>query len=273
MQFFELDYGSAILEPFPGIFAFDFGRYLVAATLIALVLTLGRKDWLVRRVVRSRAPAARQRRREFGLSLFSAVIFAVVGLGVYHGAAQGVLHVYSDIADYGWAYWAFSLAIMIVTHDAYFYWMHRLMHRRGVFGWMHRAHHRSVAPTQWAAYAFAPAEAIVQALFVPLFLAVVPAHASVIFAWMAHQVLRNVLGHCGVELMPRQWLATWWGRWLTTTLHHDLHHAHGHGNYGLYFTWWDRWCGTEREDYRDRLAALIMRMDADAARTSEARSS
>ena len=98
-----------------------------------------------------------------------------------------------------------------------------------------------------------------QAAFLPLFLLWVPAHDSVLFIWISHQILRNVLGHCGYELMPRQWLATWWGRWLTTTLHHDLHHAHGTGNFGLYFTWWDRWCGTEDRDFlrygKDRFGA------------------
>jgi sterol desaturase/sphingolipid hydroxylase (fatty acid hydroxylase superfamily) len=72
-------------------------------------------------------------------------------------------------------------------------------------------------------------------------------------------IVRNVLGHAGVELLPRSWLAGWWGRWFTTTLHHDLHHAHGRLNYGLYFTFWDRLCGTEHPDYRRRLLQLADR--------------
>jgi putative redox protein len=67
--------------------------------------------------------------------------------------------------------------------------------------------------------------------------------------------------HCGVEFEPRSWLATWWGWWFTTTLHHDMHHEHGRYNYGLYFAWWDRWCGTEHPEYRKRLAALVNTMD------------
>jgi Delta7-sterol 5-desaturase len=89
----------------------------------------------------------------------------------------------------------------------------------------------------------------------------VPMHVSALFVWMAHQILRNVLGHCGVELEPRSWLAGWWGRWITTTLHHDMHHAQGRHNYGLYFTWWDRVCGTEHPQYRERLQHLIDTID------------
>jgi lathosterol oxidase len=252
---------SALAEPYPGILAFDFGRYLVAAGLVSWVLVLTSKRYRERRWVRKRQPAENQQRREFAYSASAAAVFATVGLGVYHGAVHGLFHIYDAVADYGWTYWAFSLVLIVVAHDAYFYWTHRLMHRNSMFPWTHRAHHLSVAPTQWATYAFAPGEALIQAMFLPIFLLFLPVHDSVIFVWMAHQVLRNALGHSGIELMPKQWLATWWGRWLTTTLHHDLHHAHGKGNYGLYFTWWDRWCTTEREDYRPKLATLIANID------------
>jgi Delta7-sterol 5-desaturase len=43
-------------------------------------------------------------------------------------------------------------------------------------------------------------------------------------------------------------------------LHHEMHHAYGRHNYGLYFVWWDRWCGTEHPQYRLRLAALVSAM-------------
>lgn len=250
-----------LVEPWPVILAFDLGRYVFAAGLVSCAIALVSMGYRERRAVRTLAPAHGQWRREFAHSVVAATVFSAAGFGVYHGARQGVFDIYHVVGDFGWAYWGFSLALIIVAHDAYFYWTHRFMHRPRVFRWLHRTHHRSVAPTQWAAYAFSPGEALVQAAFLPLFLLWVPMHYSVLFIWITHQVLRNVIGHCGYEFMPRHWLATWWGRWLTTTLHHDLHHAHATGNFGLYFTWWDRWCGTEREDYRLQLARLINRID------------
>ncbi len=44
---------------------------------------------------------------------------------------------------------------------------------------------------------------------------------------------------------------------LTTTTHHDLHHAQAGWNYGLYFTWWDRLMGTEHPDYHARFAQAV----------------
>jgi sterol desaturase/sphingolipid hydroxylase (fatty acid hydroxylase superfamily) len=70
------------------------------------------------------------------------------------------------------------------------------------------------------------------------------------FAWMGVQILRNAMGHAGVELMPRWWLSSRLTRWISTTTHHNLHHAGSFNhNYGFYFTWWDRLMGTEHPDY------------------------
>jgi sterol desaturase/sphingolipid hydroxylase (fatty acid hydroxylase superfamily) len=247
----------ALAAPWPSIFAFDLGRYLLAATVIAAVLALVPPGVVALRRVRERLPRVGQRRRELWHSLIAAAAFSVVGLGVYHGAHAGVFCVYSEVAEFGWAYWLGSIVLIIVAHDAYFYWTHRWMHEPKVFRRLHRTHHLSAAPTQWAAYSFSVGEAFMQAGFLPLFLLAVPTHESTLFIWMAHQVMRNVAGHCGVELEPKTWLASWWGRWFTTTLHHDMHHEYGRFNYGLYFAWWDRWCGTEHPEYRKRLADLL----------------
>jgi lathosterol oxidase len=248
---------TRIVEPFPKIFATDLARYLIAATLITIVLALVGRRFRERRAVRTRTPYQGQRRKEFLNSFITAAVFGSVGLGVYHGSNAGIFHIYGDAAQFGWPYWVFSLILIIGAHDTYFYWVHRFMHRRAIFPWMHRIHHQSYAPTQWAAYSFSIGEAFAQALFLPLFLLIIPVNLGVILLWGIHQVLRNAAGHAGVELMPARWLAGWWGQWLTTTLHHDLHHAQGRYNYGLYFTWWDRLCGTEHPRYRDRLWALI----------------
>lgn len=247
----------AIANPWSSIFAFDFGRYLVAAIIVTITLTVVSRQFLGLRHVRKRLPVPNQQWREFRHSVGAALVFSLVGLGIYYGDQHGIFRVYSHVADYGWFYWAGSLLLVVVAHDAYFYWTHRWMHMPRVFTRVHRTHHLSVAPTQWAAYSFSISEAFSQAAFLPLFLLVVPTHEIVLFLWMAHQVLRNAVGHCGIELVPSSWLATWWGRWLTTTLHHDMHHASGRNNYGLYFTWWDRWFGTEHAEYRVQLTNLI----------------
>ena len=250
------------LRPWPTIFAFDLGRYLLVAGLLSTVILLVPLRVAAFYLTRAQSPKPNQAWHELRHSIIAAAVFALVGLCVYHGVPHGLFRVYAAIADHGWLYWGGSLVLIVVAHDAYFYWTHRWMHSPRLFSRVHRTHHQSVAPTPWTAYSFSIAEALLQAGFLPLFLLLVPIHEGVLFIWMAHQIVRNVAGHSGVELEPKSWLASWWGRWLTTTLHHDMHHQHGRYNYGLYFAWWDRWCGTEHPDYRICLASLLASFSA-----------
>ena len=211
------------LQAWPSIWLFDLLRYLVPAGMVVGLLALLPARWRANRSVQSRTPADGQRRREFLNSLLTVLIFSANGALIFAGAKAGVMRLYTDIDERGWSYAGFSLIVLVLAHDTWFYWTHRLLHRRWLFRWSHLTHHRSIAPTPWAAYSFAPAEAVLQAVFLTLILWVLP--------------------------MPRAWLAGWWGRWQTTTLHHDLHHSEGRHNYGLYFTWWDRWCRTEDAEY------------------------
>ena len=64
-----------------------------------------------------------------------------------------------------------------------------------------------------------------------------------------NQIMYNVYGHLGFELYPRGFHKTWIGRWINTSVAHNLHHKKFTGNFGLYFLFWDRLLGTIREDY------------------------
>ena len=260
------------LQAWPSIWLMDFGRYLLAAGLFALLLTALTRfapTWLKSRSVRIRNVYLRQQQHEFLRSCRTAVVFSITGTGVYLGAVFGMLEVYTQTLALGIAWLGISFVLMLILHDTWFYWTHRLMHHRWFFRSMHSAHHQSIAPTHWAAYSFSLHEAVVQSLFLPLFLLVIPAHPIVIFLWTTHMIVRNVMGHCGIELLPKRWLVGWWGRWLTTTLHHEMHHAWGQGNYALYFTWWDRLCGTEHPRYQDELRALVGKLHVQPAQQGE----
>lgn len=265
---FQLDrIASEFLDVWPVIFAFDFGRYAVAAGVAALgLLVFGRR--LAARRIRSAVPRPGQRSAEFAASVRTVFVFSLNGFGLYVGAQNGLFSIYAGIQERGWPYFAASVGLAIVAHDAYFYWTHRAMHHPALFRRFHRLHHRSASPTPWAAYAFAVPEAIVQAAFLPLFLLAVPMHGLAIFLFLTHMIVRNVLGHCGVEVMPRA-LATSraWG-WLTSVTHHDMHHETFGWNYGLYFTWWDRLMGTEHPAYRERLAGGAAVRETRVAATS-----
>ena len=231
----------------------DVGRYVVAAAGLALILKLFWNFGLNRRKIQARWATNADVRREILTSLRTGVIFSLNGAAIVYGAIHGVFTVYTNFDTAGVGYLAFSVVAIIVAHDAYFYWTHRLMHLPRFYPYFHRTHHRSITPTPFAAYAFDVPEALLMAAFTPLWLLFVPMHGLGLFLFMAFMIVRNVMGHAGVELMPRSLADSRWFGWINATTHHDLHHATFHHNYGLYFTWWDRMMGTEHPAYREKL--------------------
>lgn len=257
---------DAFLNAWPKILAFDLGRYVIASTLMALVLAVFWRAGLARRKIQSRQASWADIRREIATSVRTAIIFSLNGFVIHLAVTAGIMTVYVDFSEQGLAYWLASLAFMLVAHDTWFYWTHRLIHDRRLFRRFHRTHHLSRTPTPFAAYAFDVPEAMINAVFMPLYLLVVPMHVSALMAFMTVMIVRNVMGHAGVELHTRGWLDSPLTRWISTTTHHDLHHAEARWNYGLYFTWWDRLMGTEHPQYAERFRAAVGTAGEAAAR-------
>jgi sterol desaturase/sphingolipid hydroxylase (fatty acid hydroxylase superfamily) len=267
----------ALIPELGGLYAFmfahDFGRYVFWSLLAWFVLWRLLRGLLAERKIRPKFPPAAQMRREFIASVRTAAVFAVGGSIVVLGSQMGVMQVYERIAERGWGYFWFSLAAMIVLHDAWFYWTHRLIHDPRLFRRFHLTHHRSNNPSPFTAYSFDLGEAAINAAFVPIVCAIMPLSYAATAIFMTHMIARNVIGHAGYELFP----ATRSGRpmldWLTTVTHHDIHHAQAGWNYGLYFSWWDRLCGTEHPLYHEQFAAAIRKpLDGSAVQAMGCRS-
>lgn len=242
-----------------GISALQIARYGIMA-LIAWSLAYGlfASRWFHRKIIQ-RWPDRWDVLREIGYSLSSACIFGLVGAVTLQAARQGWMRMYFDLTQYSWSWFITSILLTILLHDTYFYWTHRWMHRPGIFKWMHRIHHQSNNPSPWAAFAFSPWEALIQAGIFPLTAALMPIHPLAFGAFMSWQLLNNILGHAGFEIYPN-WLVKSPFRWVfNTPTNHVMHHEKPHGNYGIYFNFWDRWMGTNHKDYDHRLEEVTQR--------------
>ncbi len=166
--------------------------------------------------------------------------------------------IYFDVARYGWIYFIFSIMAMMLFHDMYFYWTHRLLHRPGWFQRIHIIHHLSSNPSPFTSLSFHPLEAVIQAAFLPLMLILFPTHPLAVMAFSLHMVYKNVRGHTGFEFTTAAHRKR--NGWLSYTIHHNKHHLHCHGNYGLYFTLWDKLMKTfmEEDDKKENEATQSM---------------
>ena len=240
------------IEVWPDIFLLDLLRYLIPTSIFfTLFWVIGRK-WWQHLFIQKVFPKQTQLWKEFGYSMSTVLIFSLVGFGIYSSERAGVVTlIYSKISDYGVVYMIVSFILTLVFHDFYFYWTHRLMHLKRLFKYVHRVHHESTNPSPWAAYAFHPWEALVQAMVLPIMVFTMPLHPLTIFLFLTYMIVRNVIGHLGFEILPKGFTKNKWVNWNTAITHHNMHHEHFHYNYGLYFSWWDRLMKTEHEKYHE----------------------
>jgi lathosterol oxidase len=227
----------------------NFVRYALWAGIAFAVFHFLLRGVLAARKIATRPTPRGQHRRDFGYSALSMAVFGSMAFVVFLLKATGLSQMYMDIETHGWTWFWLSIPVMLVIHDAWFYWTHRLMHHRRLFKVMHKVHHLSHDPTPWTAYAFHPLEAVVEAAIAPVLIVLLPVHPLALFTFATIQMTYNVLGHLGYELYPRWFMKTPLKVVLNTTSHHHQHHQKTNWNYGLYFNWWDRLMGTNHPDY------------------------
>ena len=233
-------------------------RYFVIAGLAFMIFYFLVKKRTRYRKIQKKFPTNKDYAREIGYSIITIGIFALVPLVILH-VPEITKHTffYTRISEYGWFYFFLAFPIMFILHDTYFYWTHRLMHHRKLFRLFHLVHHHSTNPSPWAAYAFHPLEAFVEAGIFLVFLFAIPIHPLHLFIFFFFMIVYNVYGHLGYELYPKGFNRHWLGKWINTSVNHNQHHQFFKGNYGLYFLWWDRWMHTIRSDYDEEFEAVL----------------
>ena len=235
-------------------------RYLFFAGLAWLLgYMLFRQRWLHRKIIQ-KFPESSDVRREIRASAVTLIIFGAVGTLTVLAGRQGWTQMYFRVSDHGWVWWWASIGLTILLHDAWFYWTHRMMHHPKMYRLFHRTHHLSTNPSPWAAFAFSPAEAVVQAAIFPLAVLLMPMHLLAFAVFMLWQMLFNVIGHTGYEYNHRRFIDSWFLRnVINTPTAHAMHHEKIRGNYGLYFNFWDRLMGTNHEEYEKRFREVTSR--------------
>jgi len=200
--------------------------------------------------IQEKFPKLKDYARELGFSTLSVIIFSIPPLlMLYSDAIRPHTTFYTHIDENGTVYFILAFPLMLLMHDSYFYWAHRMMHLPRLFKMVHLVHHRSTNPSPWAAYAFHPLEAVVESMIFVIFLFTIPVHNIHLMWFFVVSLVYNVYGHLGFEIYPKGFNKHWLGKWMNTSVSHNQHHQYFKGNYGLYFTIWDRLMGTLRHDY------------------------
>ena len=223
--------------------------FLIAGFAFTIFYIVLRKRIELKKI-QSKFPQNKDYRREIFFSIISIIIFSFPPIFIlFNDNIRPLTQYYTDINQHSKLYFFSAFILMIFIHDAYFYWLHRFMHHKLLFKFVHLIHHKSTNPSPWAAYAFHPIEAILESGIFVLLLFIMPLQDWHLIVFFVCSLIYNVYGHLGFELYPKGFSRNWLGKWLNTSVNHNMHHQYFDGNYGLYFTFWDRLMGTIRPEY------------------------
>lgn len=220
--------------------------FLFAGSAYWIFYSILRSRWMNRKI-QARFPDKLQLAGEIKNSLVSIYIFALAGIGISLLNKIGYAKIYFSIGERGLLYFACTLAGLILWHDTYFYWTHRLLHHPRFFKF-HRTHHLSHNTNPFTAFSFHPVEALVQTGFL-IVVFVLPVNFLALAVALLWQMIFNVIGHLGYEVVPPSFRKTFLGRMFNTVTHHNMHHRFTNQNFGLYFSFWDKLLKTNHKHY------------------------
>lgn len=238
-------------------------RYIIFAGLAYLIYyVIKRREWLFMKI-QQRFPESKQILTEIKYSLLTFAVFASVVVTIRLLTNYDILEtkVYKNLSEHGIPYYILTTIFVILFHDTYFYWAHRLMHHPLLYERVHKVHHLSKDPTPFASFAFHPTEALLEIGFVPLLVFTIPLHFSSLLILSLWQIVFNVMGHLGYEIFPRTALQHPLLKWLNTSTNHNMHHKYVRCNYGLYFSFWDKLMNTNHPKYHDLFEEVTTRRD------------
>jgi sterol desaturase/sphingolipid hydroxylase (fatty acid hydroxylase superfamily) len=222
--------------------AFFVARYFLLAGIPFLVFYVFSGKEVKSGKIQKNHPSKEKILKEIFYSLASLLIY---GSGIWLFIVwleAGNTLLYKDISDFGIPYFIISFFLMILIHDTYFYWTHRLIHHKFLFRHIHKVHHQFSNPTPWAAFSFHPLEAILSMGVIPIIIFCIPWHQSALIAFITFMTLYDVYIHLGYDLKQLRL-----GQWQNTAADHNHHHQNSRVNFGLYFRIWDHLMGTYRK--------------------------
>ena len=240
----------------------NFVRYYTLAGPAFFILWIWKRGYFQRFRIQEAFPRWDRVRYEILQSAVTLTVFTAIGVGVVLGRKAGILpgEVYRDANKYGgWPYMLLTIVLVTIWHETWFYWMHRLVHRKALYRLIHLVHHKSINPSPLAAYNFHALEAFLEGIYLVLFTFIFPMHFWVIMGHTFYAMIMNIWWHLGYELFPAWWATHPLFKWINTSTHHNMHHAKFDGNYSLYFNFWDRIMGTNFPDYEKHFQTVAER--------------
>lgn len=242
------------------LFIFELVSYLFISGAVYFVFYVLLKEIFKHRIIQKKFENKDKIFEEIKYSMSSVIVFTLTFIIAYRLQEMGITKNYKEVSEYGVWYLFFSVFLMVVIHDTYFYWAHRLMHHPALYKHVHLVHHRSTNPSPFASHFFHPLEAFAEIGIIYVLIFTIPYHNYAIAMWWAYMMFINVMGHLSIEVFPNWFLKIGLLKFHNSPTHHNMHHKYFNYNYGLYFNIWDRLMKTEHPKYMETFDEVTSRL-------------
>jgi len=244
-----------ILKQLPTAFGqslMNYGIIVIVYLVVWKLLKKRLKNW---RIQLKERVDANQIKSELLNSLFTLMVSTIFVLIIYSLKSLGYTKIYVDINEYPkfFAYGGFF--IFLLFDDTWFYWIHRLLHHPNIFKYIHKVHHESIDVNPFTSLSFHWAEALLLTFWIVPVSMIFPMYVPALGILQIWGFLDNIKSHLGYEFFPSWWNKSF-GKLMTSSTHHNMHHSKFNGNYGVHFRIWDRLLGTEFKDYESEYARI-----------------
>jgi Delta7-sterol 5-desaturase len=212
-------------------------------------------NWRIQ--INQKADAA-QIKSEIKNAVLVLLVGAVFSSVVYFMAGHGYTKVYTNISEHSpWMPFVTFVVILLVD-DAWFYFVHRLLHHPKLYKYIHAKHHESIDTTPYTSLSFHWLEPTLTTLWIFPLTMLMPTYLPALAIVQMYGLFDNIKAHLGYEFYP-----SWFNKSplaiLTTSTHHNMHHHHFNGNYGVHFRFWDKLFGTEFTNYENEFDTIQAR--------------
>jgi len=201
-----------------------------------------------------------QVRREISYALENIPWMALPTVFLFLLQVHGYSRLYDNIDEYGWAYWAFSVALFLLFLDMSIYWIHRWLHIPALYKRFHKPHHKWIVPSPFASHAFHWVDGFSQSLPYHVFVFLFPLHKWTYLGLFVFVNIWTVSIHDGDNRVP-----VCLQDYFNGSAHHTDHHMYFDCNFGQFFTLWDRIGGSHRNPQPEKFDIMSKDLDPSCA--------
>ncbi len=218
--------------------------FFLGLTLVGLAIGSALERWVHRRVWSLPIPATQLAHELRGNLTFVAACVVTLSLALHFQWARCGAESLSRFA--------LTFVALFFGFQAFYYALHRALHTHALVRF-HRHHHESRVTSPMSGQSTSLVEALgwmIGYVALPIALSyVAPISLYGWLAYLAFNVVGNIVGHANVEVVPPADLLWVQSTVATVFTFHALHHARWTGHYGFSSTWADRLFKTEWRDW------------------------